>query len=152
MNKKIERDFRTLRGYQKDDEISSLSPAMEDYLEMTSRLCDENGSARTGDISAALHVKPSSASKMIAKLKSSGHLMIDRDNNIYMTAQGKKAAAYLLYRHETIECFLTAIGSGNALRETEQIEHFLSPQTVRAIEKVSICLQQAEDLTKSEAE
>lgn len=131
----VERDFRTMRGYQRDDEVSALSPAMEDYLEMTSRLCEENGAARISDISAALQVKPSSASKMIAKLKSSGHLMIDR-NNIYMTAKGKAAAAYLMYRHETIERFLTVLGSPDALRETEQIEHFLSRQTVEALERL----------------
>jgi len=136
------RDYRTVRGYQINEDAEGLSPAMEDYLEMVARLCRENGCARISEVSAALHVKPSSASKMVSKLHTSGYLSLDRSSNIYMTALGKTMAEYLLYRHETIENFLIAVGSKNALKETELIEHFLSSQTVDAIKKALFVLQE----------
>lgn len=135
MDEEKGREFRTIRGYQNVKKVE-LSASMEDYLEMIARQCMENGMVRIGDLSASLHVKPSSASKMVARLKETGFAFIDPNGNLYLSAAGKKTAEYLLYRHETIERFLTLIGSENALKETELIEHFLSPETVRAIEKL----------------
>lgn len=136
MDNENNRDYRTVRGYQSNPETENFSTAMEDYLEMIARICLENEIARIGKISTALHVKPSSASKMVAKLKASGLVFLDADSNIYMTAAGKKKADYLLYRHETIEQFLQTLGSEEPLKETELIEHFLSPSTVHAMKKV----------------
>ncbi len=131
----MNRDYRTVRGYQEKCAKGQLSTAMEDYLEIIPRIIAENGYVRIGLISSALHVKPSSASKMVSKLKAAGYLSLGDGGNIYLTALGKDMAKYLLYRHETIERFLSAIGSEDALKETELIEHFLSPKTVEAIEK-----------------
>lgn len=136
----MDRDYRTIRGYQERCEEGSLSTAMEDYLEIISRIIAEKGYARIGMISSALHVKPSSASKMISKLKEAGHLSLGDGGDIYLTASGKNVAKYLLYRHETIERFLSVIGSEDPLKETELIEHFLSPKTVEAIEKALFLL------------
>lgn len=136
MSSNNSQEYRTVRGYQSLSQIENLSTAMEDYLEMIARFCMDNGTARIGELSDALHVKPSSSSKMVTKLKNSGLVTLDTNRNIYMTSQGKKMADYLLFRHEVIQEFLVLIGSENALEETELIEHFLSPNTVDAIKKV----------------
>lgn len=134
--------FYTVRGYQNIESGSKeLSPAMEDYLEMIARLCISNGSTRIGIISSALNVKPSSASKMAAKLKEIGYLSFDLNNCIYLTSHGRQAADYLLYRHEIIERFLTVIGSDEPRKETELIEHYLSPKTVAALRDILLLLQ-----------
>lgn len=128
-----DREFRTVRGYEISGELQGISPAMEDYLEMAARLSVEGGQIRIGRLSAALQVKPSSASKMVHRLKAAGYLYTKEDGGIYLTELGEKLSCYLLYRHETIENFLRAIGSENPLRETELIEHYLLPGTVDAI-------------------
>lgn len=124
-------DFRTVRGYQLlSRRAGRLTSAMEDYLEMAYRQCRENGYARVGKLSELLHVKPSSASKMIFKLSEQGYLKADRYDVIVLTEKGARAGAYLLDRHEKVERFLKLLGSGDPLGETEQIEHSLSLSTV----------------------
>ena len=49
-------EFYTLTGYQRN-EISDLSPAMEDYLEMICRLLSENEVVRINELSEKLNVK-----------------------------------------------------------------------------------------------
>jgi len=131
MNNGSNSDFRTVRGYQlANQHEGQLTPAMEDYLEMTYRLCTENGYTRVGKLSELLHVKPPSASKMISKLANLGYLKYDRYEIIRLTEDGFKIGEYLLKRHETIEEFLTLIGSLNSLEETELIEHYVSASTI----------------------
>ncbi len=131
MNSNSDSEFRTSRGYQKiSQQEGQLSSAEEDYLEMICRLCGRGGYARVGKLSEMLHVKPSSASKMIGKLAEMGYVKYDRYEIILLTEEGQKAGAYLLERHRILEEFLTRIGSRNPLEETELIEHSLSAQTV----------------------
>ena len=129
--KNLDSDFRTVRGYQLiNQQEGQLTPALEDYLEMTYRLCLENDYARVGKLSELLNVKPSSASKMIFKLANLGYLKYDRYEIIQLTDIGREIGNYLLKRHETVESFLRLIGSPNPLEETELIEHSLSSPTV----------------------
>lgn len=131
MNKSASSDFRTVRGYQlANSQEKLLTPALEDYLEMSYRLCMKYNYTRVGKISRLLNVKPSSASKMIFKLTRDGCLKYDRYGIILMTEKGKDIGAYLLKRHDTVESFLTLIGNSNPLEETELIEHSLSPSTI----------------------
>jgi len=124
-------DFRTVRGYQlASQREGKLTPAMEDYLEMAYRICIKHDYARVGQLSQLLHVKPSSASKMIFKLAGLGYLKYDRYEIIQLTDSGREIGAYLLERHETLERFLRLIGNANPLTETELLEHSLSASTV----------------------
>lgn len=124
-------DFRTVRGYQLvNQREGKLTPALEDYLEMAYRICMENNYARVGQLSELLNVKPSSASKMISKLAGLGYLKYDRYEIIQLTDRGREIGEYLLKRHQTIESFLTLIGSSNPLEEAELVEHSLGSSTV----------------------
>lgn len=135
MDDSNEEDFRTVRGYQLLSR-QDLTPALEDYLEMAYRLCLQNGYARVGKLSELLHVKPSSASKMISKLAGLGYIEYDRYEIILLTDKGRETGAYLLKRHDTIEEFLKLIGGGSPLEETELIEHSLSNSTVMALSEL----------------
>jgi DtxR family Mn-dependent transcriptional regulator len=126
-------NFRTVRGYQLQSRGGGLTPALEDYLEMAYRLCVQHGYARVGRLSELLHVKPSSASKMISKLALLGYAEYDRYEIIRLTGKGLQTGEYLLKRHDTVECFLKLIGCENPLEETELIEHSLSGSTVTAL-------------------
>ena len=127
--------FRTSRGYEMvSQQEGGLTSSMEDYLEMIYRSCSQDGYSRVGKVSEMLHVKPSSASKMIFKLADMGYIRYDRYEIIRLTEAGQKAGAALLRRHTVIEEFLRLVGSPNVLEETELIEHSLSPSTVENLQ------------------
>ena len=113
-----------------------LTPAMEDYLEMVYRLCLHTPFTRIGKLSEALHVRPSSVSKMILKLSEFGYINYDRYEVILLTKKGETAGAYLLYRHQTIERFLKLIGKTESLEEAELIEHVISSETVSLLSRL----------------
>lgn len=145
MNKDTNSVFRTVRGYQlANQKEGQLTPALEDYLEMTYRLCMDNDYARVGQLSESLNVKASSASKMISKLSGLGYLKYDRYEIIQLTENGRKLGEYLLKRHETVETFLKLVGSLNPLEETELIEHTLSTSTASAIDILNAFFEDAE--------
>ncbi len=128
-------DFRTVRGYQIiNRQEGGLTPALEDYLEMTYRLCLQNNYTRVGKLSELLNVKPPSTSKMISKLTDLGYLKYDRYDIIQLTDLGRETGAYLLKRHETVESFLRLIGNADPLEEAELVEHSLSPSTVEDLD------------------
>lgn len=152
MNSDNGREFHTVRGYELlRQQKERLTPAMEDYLEMVYRLCELSQYTRIGKLSDALHVRPSSASKMIVKLSEKGFVEYDRYEIILPTEKGKNAGAYLLHRHQTIERFLCLIGSKEQLLETELIEHVLSPGTVCSINTL-LRFFERNDLAKAEYE
>jgi len=139
MSDNVNSGFRTVRGYQlANQQEGKLTPALEDYLEMTYRLCAQNDHARIGKLSQLLNVKPSSASKMISKLANLGYLKYVRYEIIQLTDSGRKLGEYLLKRHKTVETFLRLIGSANALKEAELIEHMLSASTVAALDTLNV--------------
>lgn len=122
--------FHTLKGYQMA-EGASLTPAQEDYLEMICRMARQGGAVRVSDLSARLHVRPPSATKMVQQLGNLGYLLPERYGGIRLTEKGKAAGDYLLYRHRVVHRFLCRLkGTTDELEETEKIEHFLSPKTV----------------------
>jgi Mn-dependent DtxR family transcriptional regulator len=134
MNDK-EKDFYTVRGYERlHHAAKTVTPTMEDYLEMAYRLSKDRGFTRMGDLAGALHVQPPSASKMVQKLADVSFLNYEKYGVIELTGQGRELGEYLVKRHETIERFLRFIGADqNVLEETEKIEHNLSAETVQQI-------------------
>lgn len=136
--------YRTVRGYQLvNRKGQELTPAMEDYLEMAYKLCEQNGYARVSQLSRELSVRASSASKMILKLTELEYLAYDQCESVSLTPKGRAMGAYLLLRHDVIEGFLRAIGSRRPLEEAELIEHFLSPHTVERLQALLPRLEQA---------
>lgn len=127
--------FYTVRGYELiDHSCKMLSSSMEDYLEMIYRLTSNKGYTRISDLSIALNVQPSSASKMVQKLADLAYLHYQKYGLIELSATGKLLGEYLLYRHNIIEKFLRMLGVVEGiLEETEKIEHNLSKETVSKI-------------------
>lgn len=142
-------EFHTVRGYQlKKQNEGKLTPALEDYLEMTYRLCLEGHYTRINKLSERLNVRPPSASKMISRLMKLGYLEYDSLDSIMLTEEGRKAGAYLLERHNIIERFLSLVGSANPLEETELVEHMLCTCTVLKIQALLEFFAQNPDIEK----
>ncbi len=128
--------FYTLKGYHLM-EHGLLTAAMEDYLEMIYRMQGEGpGVVRVSALAQALHVKPSSASKMAGNLRARELVDFPRYGYIGLTETGRRLGEYLMMRHEAVHRLLCAInGSESELEECEKIEHFLSPRTVMNIRR-----------------
>lgn len=127
--------FHTLKGYEVLEK-SELSYAMEDYLEMICRLKEETGIIRVNQIAKKINVKPSSASKMVLKLKNAGFLEFEPYGIIKLTQKGEHTGKYLLYRHQILNQFFCKLNkSENELLQVEKIEHFINKKTIKNMER-----------------
>lgn len=129
------KEFYTVRGYALLSQVDgTLTPSMEDYLEMAYRLGKDKGYARTSDLAEALNVQPPSVSKMVQKLAELGYFNYEKYGLIEFTELGRETGEFLLRRHDTIEKFLTILGVvAHTLEDTEKIEHNTSSETYKQI-------------------
>ena len=127
-------DFYTQKGYELHS-TDDLTASMEDYLEMICRLLLTEQVVRVNQLAHMLHVKPSSASKMVKNLKDLGYLLSEKYGYIRLTDKGRKAGDYLLFRHDILNRFLCMINeSEDELEQVEKIEHFINEKTIYNIE------------------
>mgnify|MGYP003377297745 FL=1 len=131
----MEEKFYTLKGYNMKKE-TNLTNSMEDYLEMICRLMDDKRYIRVNSLAEKLNVKPSSASKMVLKLKEQGYVYFEKYGVVMLTEKGKEQGKYLLYRHDILHKFFCLVNkSENELEQVEQIEHFINRDTIENIER-----------------
>lgn len=123
-------NFYTLKGYALL-EHTKITASMEDYLEMVYRLYLEEKTLRIGRVAEYLHVKPSSASKMITNLKIQGLVGFERYGQITLTERGIALGEYLLFRHDILNRFFCFINhTEDELEQVEKVEHFIDSRTV----------------------
>lgn len=128
-------EFRTLNGYR-EAEQKCITPSMEDYLEMILRMDREGRPLRVGDLARRLHVAPSSATKMVAHLAENGCVYAERYGEITLTEYGRNMGVWLIRRHDIIHRFFCMLnGTEEELTQTEKVEHFIEPHTLRAMER-----------------
>ena len=126
----MEDNFYTQKGYELNCH-EDLTASMEDYLEMICRMLLEKDVVRIQELSSWLHVKPSSASKMVGTLKEKGYIQFEKYGYLTATAKGREAGNYLLYRHEVLHRFLCLLtGTQNELEQVEKIEHYIDKKTI----------------------
>ncbi len=132
----MDNEFHTVRGYQLLRRHNMmLTPAMEDYLEMIFRNSQQDGYLRINELAEQLHVRASSATKMVQKLGELGLIKYKKYGIIELSETGKEVGKCLLDRHNVIKTFLVTIGiTENLLTETELIEHYISPNTQKHME------------------
>lgn len=137
--------FYTLKGYALREGSGNLSSAMEDYLEMIARMERNHPQIRVSDLSRMLHVKASSATKMVQQLAREGYLLAERYGEITLTERGRGVGGYLMYRHEVLQRFLCLLNhSEDELEQAEKIEHFLDERTIKNLEQLIKRLQTLE--------
>lgn len=123
-------NYYTLKGYTLL-ENQKITTAMEDYLEMLCRLEKQGEPLRISYISQLLHVRPSSASKMLNNLKTERLVDFEKYGAIALTEKGRRLGQYFLFRHETLHrffCFLNH--TDNELKQVEKVEHFIDKRTI----------------------
>ncbi len=125
-------DYYTLTNYLHNQDF--ITYAMEDYIEMLYRKSLNNESLTITKLSNLLHIKKSSCSKMITKLK---NLNIIKENELTLTNKGSKIGKYLYTRHEILTIFLQKLNKNKyTLDQVEKIEHFIDPITLKNIKKL----------------
>ena len=131
-----DKQFYTLKGYELL-EGNLITTSMEDYLEMIYRIHKSGEAVRVGALAENLNVKPSSATKMVAKLKKQDLVTSEKYGYVKLTDKGYELGKYLVFRHNTLHSFLCYINqSENELAQVEKIEHFLNTETVINIKKI----------------
>jgi len=120
-----------------------LTTPNEDYLERIWELLDEKGYARVTDIAERLDVKPASVTMMLKKLESSGHIIRERYRGFTLTAKGRAVGLRIRKRHKILEEFfeLLKLPSHIVEKDIEGLEHYLSNETLEALEKLIVSLK-----------
>ena len=104
---------------------------------MIYRISEENKKpVRICELSERLSVSPSSASRMAQSVSAWGYVEFKRYGYITLTELGCRTGAYLIHRHRVVSEFLVWLTGEARLAEAERIEHYLSPETVAAMERL----------------
>lgn len=128
-------EFYTLTAYIHNHSL--ISYAMEDYLEMIYRLLNNKINITITLLSSKLHIKKSSCSKMISKLKSL-NLVKMNNNYIFLSSNGLYIGEFLYERHCILEEFFKNLNKNNfKLEQVEKIEHFIDSTTLQNINKLN---------------
>ena len=128
--------FYTMKEYQRAG-AEGLTSSMEDYLEMICRLRAEGVPVRVNVLASSLHVRPSSASKMLGNLKKLGYIDFHKYGAVMVTEKGVEEGGDLLHRHQVLHRFFCAVnGTEDELEQVEKIEHFMNRETVNNLEQL----------------
>ena len=136
-----------MKGYERSasDELTS---SMEDYLEMVCRMEEEGDPIRVSSLAASLHVRPSSASKMLDNLKKAGYIDFKKYCSIMVTEKVYEEGRYLLHRHQVLQDFFCTLNhTEDELELVEKIEHFINHRTVANMEQALPFLRPKNDIT-----
>lgn len=114
-----------------------LSPSLEDYLEELYRFSLFNNTVRVTDISNKLDVTLPSVNKAFHKLRSEEYITYERYGDITLTEKGKELGDFLVRRNQLLQEFLMLIRCKcDIAAEAEAMEHYLSIETIRSIQRV----------------
>lgn len=121
----------------------SLTTPSEDYLERIYELLNEKGYARVTDIALRLGVKPASVTMMVKKLEASGYIVRERYRGFTLSSKGRLVGSNIQKRHQILEEFFDLLDLPRSIveKDIEGLEHYLSSQTLHALEKLVHSMQ-----------
>lgn len=128
-------EFYTLTGYKIKNNLS-ITPAMEDYIEMIYRYTKYGNNITVKEISDLLNVRCSSVSKMFNRLNNCELANYTKYGNIALTDKGKRLGKFYLKRHNVLSNFFKLINKNNfKLEQVEKVEHYIDSITIKNISK-----------------
>jgi Mn-dependent DtxR family transcriptional regulator len=142
--------LETLEKVHKMKEKRLTSPKMEDYLEVIYELLKEKGYVKSKDISKILNVKASTVTIMLKTLAEKKLINYEKYGGITLTEEGIKKAEEISKKHKIIIDFLLLLGidEKQANLEAEGIEHIISDETLRKIEKLYNLIKEDEEIER----
>jgi Mn-dependent DtxR family transcriptional regulator len=114
--------------------------AVEDYLEKIEQLIAQKGYARVVDIAEGLKISQASVTAMVQRLDAEGFIKYEKYRGMVLTSSGLEVARRIAHRHELLTDFLRVLGISDEkiiYDDVEGMEHFISPETFRAIEALT---------------
>ena len=111
----------------------------EDYLETMFYIEQNKQKITSVQIAKELKVSKSSVSQMLRKLKKEEFIDFEPYKEITLLEKGRKLGEKIAKNHITLENLLTKIGVSEkiALKDIHGLEHYLSHETIEAIEKLN---------------
>jgi DtxR family transcriptional regulator, Mn-dependent transcriptional regulator len=119
-------------------EDTSLSPNMQDYVEMIEILSRTQKIVRVKDIAKNLNIKMPSVTAALQKLEEMGLINYERYGYIELTDNGKKIAKNVYNRHTCLSEFFSSVLKMENKRADEvacRVEHQLTSEACRQIYK-----------------
>jgi len=109
----------------------------EDYLELINDLLNKRGEARIVDIATQLGIAQATANKTIQRLQKQGFVEKLPYRSIFLTPRGQAIAYKSKKRHNIVYNFLIKLGINKktAKKDAEGIEHHVSRETLKKLEK-----------------
>ena len=103
----------------------------ENYLEMILMLKKEKGSVRSIDVAHALSVTKPSVSRAMSILRQAGHITMDEEGLLSLTASGREIVERIYERHRLLTEYLTALGVSpeTAAQDACRMEHVISQES-----------------------
>ena len=122
--------------------------AAEDYLEKIEQLISRKGYARVVDIATELRISQASVTAMVQRLDAEGFVKYEKYRGMVLTSAGEAVASRIAHRHELLTAFLRQLGLPEAViaHDVEGLEHHVSSETFRAIERLSRYLEDNPDV------
>ena len=113
------------------------SEIAEDYAEAIADLVAETGEARVVDLARRLGVTHVTVNRTIGRMRRAGYVHSQPYRAIFLTERGRSLAASCKRRHETVVAFLRSLGITERVAEmdAEGIEHHVSPETLKAMQR-----------------
>ena len=118
-----------------ENQRSSESAAVEDYLEQISHLIEAKGYARVVDIAEKLGVSQASVTNMIRKLDANGLVVYEKYRGTVLTEAGERIGASVRQRHLVLSRLLEHFGIDPETihADVEGMEHHISRPTLRVL-------------------
>ncbi|MBT5347116.1 metal-dependent transcriptional regulator [bacterium] len=115
----------------------------EDYLEIMYYIEKNNQKITSIEIAKELKVSKSSVSQMLRKLKKEEFINFEPYKEITLLEKGRNLGKKIAKNHITLEKLFTKIGVSKsiALKDIHGLEHYLSHETIQAIEKLNLHLE-----------
>lgn len=112
-----------------------ISEAIENYLETILVLSKKKPELHAIDICDELGYSRPTLSVVLKRMKKGGLILVDENNHISLTDEGRSIAEKIYERHNVISKFFMDIGveESVALHDACKIEHDLSDETFRCI-------------------
>ncbi len=116
-----------------------IQESAQDYLESILILSRRQGNVRATDICSYFGYARATVSVFIHQLEDNGYVVIDENRHISLTDEGRQIAEEMLERHEFFSDFFIRLGvdEQTARNDACRIEHYISEQTFRALQKAA---------------
>ena len=114
-----------------------LQESGEMYLESIYRLSMKSNAVRSVDISEYMGYSKPSVSRAVNLLKSGGYIVMNEENHITLTEEGREIAEKIYSRHTVLTELLVRLGvpEKTASEDACRMEHAISDETFDAIKR-----------------